>query len=88
MRNRLLLLLLLSKTKHFIENTQRKYCGYDITYELLKTRIPLKIEYQEFNKFKLTYKHLESSKYNLILVVFIENRNTVRIITTFPENRV
>ena len=49
--------------------------------------MPFKIQYQEFNKFKLTYKHPQSSKYNLIIVIFIENIDKIRIITTFPESK-
>lgn len=76
---------LLLKLKHFIEKTERKYCGYGLTYELLKTKIPFKIEYQDYNKFKVTYKYPKNSKYNLIIVIFIENMDEIRIITTFPE---
>jgi len=78
--------IVIIETKHFIENTGRKYCSYDLTYDLLKTKMPLKIEYQNYNKFKLIYKHPENSKYNLIIVIFIENMDEIRIITTFPES--
>jgi len=74
------------ETKHFIEKTERKYCGYSLTYELLKTKMPLKIEYQDYNKFKVTYKYPKSFKYNLIIVIFIENMDEIRIITTFLES--
>jgi len=78
--------IIIIETKHFIEKTERKYCGYNWVYGLLKTEIPLKIEYQDFNKFKLIYKHPENFKYNLIIVIFIENMGKIRIITTFPES--
>ena len=73
------------ETEHFLTRTDRKYCSYRLTYNLLKTQYPLRIEYQEFNKFKLFYPHPDSNKYNLILIIFIESIDEIRILTTFPE---
>jgi len=73
------------ETNHFLLRTERKYCNYKIIFNLLKTQFPLKIECQEINKFKLFYPHPKSNKYNLILIIFIEKLDKIRILTTFPE---
>ena len=73
------------ETNHFLLRTDRKYCSYKLIYRLLKTQFPLRIGFQEFNKFKLFYPHPENNKYYLILIIFIESRNEIQILTTFPE---
>jgi hypothetical protein len=75
------------ETPHFAISVRRKYCSYELTYYTLKNKIPLKIIHSKDNKFRIIYDHEDSTKYNIIIVSFIENKNEIRLITTFPENK-
>jgi hypothetical protein len=77
----------ITEIPHFAIRVKRKYCSYELTYHALKNEIPLKIISSKNNKFKIVYPHKDSTKYNIIIVSFIENKNEIRLITTFPENK-
>ena len=51
------LVIQIVETKRFLENTERKYCSYDLIYHLLKSEKPVNVDIQKKNKFKLYYNH-------------------------------
>lgn len=77
----------ITDTPHYIHKSERKHCKYEWGYDLLKNIKPSSIQYSKDNKFKLIFKHPESQKYNLVLVIFIINETHIRLITTHPERR-
>lgn len=66
---------------------KRDYCSPELSYNLLKKSIPLYIKLSTNNKFRVTYSHPDTSKYNLVIVIFIIDLDNIKLITTFPESK-
>lgn len=80
--------VLIQETYHFKKQAEiYKYCSYELTYELLQNNIPHDIEYSEDNKFKIRYLNPDNEKYYTCVVIFIIDKEKIRIITTHPERR-
>ncbi|MDR0900119.1 MAG: hypothetical protein LBM26_00505 [Methanobrevibacter sp.] len=66
---------------------KREYCSPELSYNILKKSIPLQIETPINNKFRVTFSHPDTNKYNLVIVIFIIDLNNIKLITTFPESQ-
>ncbi|WP_157078718.1 hypothetical protein [Methanobrevibacter filiformis] len=79
--------VIIIESSHYLKRVQREYCSSKLTHMSLKNNIPLYINLPKKNKFRITYSHPESTKYNLVIVMFLENHNEIKLITTFPESK-
>ncbi|MDR1818909.1 MAG: hypothetical protein LBR15_01490 [Methanobrevibacter sp.] len=66
---------------------KHKYCSYELIYKLIKEHVEVNIENPTDNKFKVRYLHPDTNKYYVCIVLFINDLNSIRIITTHPERR-
>ena len=79
--------IIITDSKHFLDNTTRKYCEYDIVYNLIRNELPIYMEFSKNNKFLVFYNHPESDSYHVKVVIFIKNLDEIRLVTTFPTER-
>ena len=75
----------ITESSHYIKRVKRDYCSTELSYNILNKSIPLYIKHPINNKFRVTYSHPDTSKYNLVIVIFIIDFNNIKLITTFPE---
>nr|WP_302578893.1 hypothetical protein [Methanobrevibacter arboriphilus] len=79
------------ESPHFISRAnskkRKKYCEPFIVHKILKTKEPIDVEYSNDNKFRIKYDHIHIETYYIIIVIFIVNKNEIRLITTHPERK-
>ena len=79
------------ETPHFIKRSmsknRKKYCKPSIVYKTLKYKQPIDIKDSDDSKFRIKYNHLNSDRYNIIIVILIVNKNEIKLITTHPEGK-
>ncbi|KZX15222.1 hypothetical protein MBCUT_16820 [Methanobrevibacter cuticularis] len=80
-------LINITESSHYIKRVKRDYCGSELSYNILKKSIPLYIKSPINSKFRVTYSHPDTSKYNLVIVIFIIDLDNIKLITTFPESK-
>ena len=79
--------IIITDSEHFLDNTKRKYCEYDVVYSLIKNEFPIYIKISKNNKFLVFYNHPKSDKYHVKVVIFIKNLDEIRLVTTFPTEK-
>jgi len=77
----------ITESAHYIKRVKRDYCGSELSYNILNNSIPVYIKPPRNNKFRVAYLHPKTSKYNLVIVIFIIDLNNIKLITTFPESK-
>jgi len=77
----------ITESFHYVKRAKRDYCSSKLSYNVLKKHIPLFIKPSKKNKFRITFSHLETNKYNLVIIIFIETLDKIRLVSTFPESK-